>query len=164
MSFVKKELTKEEAKKLVNRYRITDPWPYRDDCVVNNLSWNFYNSDKDALFGLVRSSSANIINGNGMVHDPDGLDGVGVLIWQDNVIRVDYYEDLMEARREVLVVATKIIAPNNLKGRDEEIIKLLGDAITTYLTFDLPPANQNDKYTFKPTDITFTDREDIWNL
>ena len=164
MSFVKKELTKEEAKKLVNRYRITDPWPYRDDCVVNNLSWNFYNSDKDALFGLVRSSSANIINGNGMVHDPDGLDGVGVLIWQDNVIRVDYYEDLMEARREVLVVATKIIAPSNLKGRDEEIIKLLGDAITTYLTFDLPPANQNDKYTFKPIDITFTDREDIWNL
>ena len=164
MSFVKKELTKEEAKKLVNRYRITDPWPYRDDCVVNNLSWNFYNSDKDALFGLVRSSSANIINGNGMVHDPDGMDGVGVLIWQDNVIRVDYYEDLMEARREVLVVATKIIAPNNLKGRDEEIIKLLGDAITTFLTFDLPPANQNDKYTFKPTDITFTDREDIWNL
>ncbi len=164
MSFVKKELTKEEAKKLVNRYRITDPWPYRDDCVVNNLSWNFYNSDKDALFGLVRSSSANIINGNGMVHDPDGLDGVGVLIWQDNVIRVDYYEDLMEARREVLVVATKIIAPSKLKGRDEEIIKLLGDAITTFLTFDLPPANQNDKYTLKPTDITFTDREDIWNL
>ena len=107
MSFVKKELTKEEAKKLVNRYRITDPWPYRDDYVVNNLSWNFYNSDKDALFGLVRSSSANVINGNGMVHDPEGLDGVGVLIWQDNVIRVDYYEDLMEARREVLVVATK---------------------------------------------------------
>ena len=164
MSFVKKELTKEEAKKLVNRYRITDPWPYRDDCVVNNLSWNFYNSDKDALFGLVRSSSANIINGNGMVHDPDGMDGVGVLIWQDNVIRVDYYEDLMEARREVLVVATKIITPSNLKGRDEEIVKLLSDAIITYLTFDLPPANQNDKYTFKPTDITFTDREDIWNL
>ena len=164
MSFVKKELTKEEAKKLVNRYRITDPWPYRDDCVVNNLSWNFYNSDKDALFGLVRSSSANIINGNGMVHDPDGLDGVGVLIWQDNVIRIDYYEDLMEARREVLVVATKIITPSNLKGRDEEIIKLLSDAIIAYLTFDLPPANQNDKYTFKPTDITFTDREDIWNL
>ena len=164
MSFVKKELTKEEAKKLVNRYRITDPWPYRDDCVVNNLSWNFYNSDKDALFGLVRSSSANIINGNGMVHDPDGLDGVGVLIWQDNVIRVDYYEDLMEARREVLVVATKIIAPDKLKGRDEEIIKLLSDAIIAYLTFDLPPANQNDKYTLKPTDITFTDREDIWNL
>ena len=164
MSFVKKELTKEEAKKLVNRYRITDPWPYRDDYVVNNLSWNFYNSDKDALFGLVRSSSANIINGNGMVHDPDGLDGVGVLIWQGYATRIDYYEDLMEARREVLVVATKIIAPNNLKGRDEEIIKLLGDAITTFLTFDLPPANQNDKYTFKPTDITFTDREDIWNL
>jgi len=164
MSFVKKELTKEEAQALVKRYRITDPWPYRDDCVVNNLSWNFYNSDKDALFGLVRSSSANIINGNGMVHDPDGLDGVGVLIWQDNVIRVDYYEDLMEARREVLVVATKIIAPDKLKGRDEEIIKLLSDAITTFLTFDLPPANQNDKYTFKPTDITFTDREDIWNL
>ena len=164
MSFVKKELTKEEAQALVNRYRITDPWPYRDDYVVNNLSWNFYNSDKDALFGLVRSSSANIINGNGMVHDPDGLDGVGVLIWQDNVIRVDYYEDLMEARREVLVVATKIIAPDKLKGRDEEIIKLLGDAMVAYLTFDLPPANQNDKYTFKPTDITFTDREDIWNL
>jgi len=98
------------------------------------------------------------------VHDPDGLDGVGVLIWQDNVIRVDYYEDLMEARREVLVVATKIITPSNLKGRDEEIIKLLSDAITIFLTFDLPPANQNDKYTFKPTDITFTDREDIWNL
>ena len=164
MSFVKKELTKEEAQALVNRYRITDPWPYRDDCVVNNLSWNFYNSDKNALFGLVRSSSANVINGNGMVHDPEGLDGVGVLIWQDNVIRVDYYEDLMEARREVLVVATKIIIPSKLKGRDEEIIKLLGDAITTFLTFDLPPANQNDKYTFKPTDITFTDREDIWNL
>ena len=164
MSFVKKELTKEEAQALVNRYRITDPWPYRDDYVVNNLSWNFYNSDKDALFGLVRSSSANIINGNGMVHDPDGMDGVGVLIWQDNVIRVDYYEDLMEARREVLVVATKIIAPDKLKGRNEEIIKLLGDAITTFLTFGLPPANQNDKYTFKPTDITFTDREDIWNL
>ncbi len=164
MSFVKRELTKEEAKRLVDRYRITDPWPYRDDYVINNLRWNFHDPNKDALFGLVRSSSANIINGNGMVHDPDGLDGVGALIWQDNVIRVDYYEDLMEARREVLVVATKIITPNNLKGRDEEIIKLLGDAITIFLTFDLPPANQNDKYTFKPTDITFTDREDIWNL
>ena len=161
MSFVKRELTKEEAKRLVDGYRITDPWPYRDDYVINNLRWNFHDPNKDALFGLVRSSSANVINGSGMVHDPEGTDGVGVLIWQDNVIRVDYYEDLMEARREVLVVATKIIAPNNLKGRDEEIVKLLGDAIIAYLTFDLPPANQNDKYTFKPTDITFTDREDI---
>ena len=164
MSFVKRELTKEEAKRLVDRYRITDPWSYRDDYVINNLRWNFHDPNKDALFGLVLSPSANVINGNGMVHDPDGLDGVGVLIWQDNVIRIDYYEDLMEERREVLVVATKIIAPSRLKGRDEEIIKLLGDAITTFLTFNLPPANQNDKYTLKPTDITFTDREDIWNL
>ena len=164
MSFINEKLSKEEARSLVERYGISNPWPDEDNYFINNLYRCTHDSDKDALFGLVRSSSANIINGNGMVHDPDGLDGVGVLIWQDNVIRVDYYEDLMEARREVLVVATKIIAPNNLKGRDEEIIKLLSDAITIFLTFDLPPANQNDKYTFKPTDITFTDREDIWNL
>ena len=119
---------------------------------------------KDALFGVILIPFGSVINGNGMVHDPDGMDGVGVLIWQDNVIRVDYYEDFMEAQREMIVVATRIIAPNELKGKDEEIIKLLGDAITTYLTANLPPANQNDKYIFKPTDITFTDKEDVWNL
>ena len=164
MGFINEKLSKEETRRLVERYHISDPWPYRDDYLVSRLYRCVTDSDASAYFGLIKCSTANVINGNGMVHDPDGLDGVGVLIWQDNVIRVDYYEDLMEARREVLVVATKIIAPSNLKGRDEEIIKLLGDAITTYLTVDLPPANQNDKYTFKPTDITFTDREDIWNL
>ena len=162
MSFVKKELTKEKAQELIDKYHIASPWPSDVSDTLRGLMKSVHS--KDALFGVILIPFGSVINGNGMVHDPDGLDGVGVLIWQDNVIRIDYYEDLMEARREVLVVATKIIAPDKLKGRDEEIIKLLGDAIIAYLTFDLPPANQNDKYTFKPTDITFTDREDIWNL
>ena len=150
MSFVKRELTKEEAQTLIDKYHIASPWPSDVSDTLRGLMKSVHS--KDALFGVILIPFGSVINGNGMVHDPEGLDGVGVLIWQDNVIRVDYYEDLMEARREVLIVATKIIVPSRLKGRDEEIIKLLGDAIIAYLTFDLPPANQNDKYTLRPTD------------
>ena len=164
MSFINEKLSKEETRRLVERYHISDPWPNRDDYLVGRLYRCVTDSDTGVYFGLIKCPTANVINGNGMVHDPEGLDGVGVLIWQDNVIRIDYYEDFMEAQREMIVVATRIIAPNELKGKDEEIIKLLGDAITTYLTANLPPANQNDKYIFKPTDITFTDKEDVWNL
>ena len=166
MSFINKKLSREKIKALVKKYHISDPrLGVEDDRFIDNLVYRCaYDPSNDALFGLIRNFLSDIINGNGVISPPNGDRSIGVLIWQGYATRIDYYEDLMEARREVLVVATKIIAPNNLKGRDEEIIKLLGDAIVTYLTFDLPPANQNDKYTLKPTDITFTDREDIWNL
>lgn len=162
MSFINEKLTKEKAQELIDKYHIASPWPSDVSDTLRGLMKSVHS--KDALFGVILIPFGSVINGNGMVHDPEGADGVGVLIWQDNVIRVDYYEVFMEAQREMIVVATRIIAPNELKGKDEEIIKLLGDAITTYLTANLPPANQNDKYIFRPTDITFTDKEDVWNL
>lgn len=164
MSFVNKKLSREKIKALVKKYHISDPrLGMEDDRFIDNLVYRCaYDPSNEALFGLIRNFLSNIINGNGVISPPNGDRSIGVLIWQDNVIRVDYYEDLMEARREVLVVATKIIAPNNLKGRDEEIIKLLGDATITFLTANLPPSNQDDKYIFKPTNITFTNKEDIW--
>lgn len=166
MSFINKKLSREKIKALVKKYHISDPrLGVEDDRFIDNLVYRCaYDPSNDALFGLIRNFLSDIINGNGVIFPPNGDRSIGVLIWQDNVIRVDYYEDLMEARREVLVVATKIIAPDKLKGRDEEIIKLLGDATITFLTANLPPSNQDDKYIFKPTNITFTNKEDIWNL
>lgn len=166
MSFVNKKLSREKIKALVKKYHISDPrLGMEDDRFIDNLVYRCaYDPSNEALFGLIRIFLSNIINGNGVISPPNGDRSIGVLIWQGYATRINYYEDLMEIRKEVWIMVTKIIAPNELKGKDEEIIKLLGDAITTYLTANLPPANQNDKYIFRPTDITFTDKEDVWNL
>ncbi len=166
MSFVNKKLSREKIKALVKKYHISDPrLGMEDDRFIDNLVYRCaYDPSNEALFGLIRNFLSNIINGNGVISPPNGDRSIGVLIWQGYATRINYYEDLMEIRKEVWIMVTKIIAPNELKGKDEEIIKLLGDATITFLTANLPPANQNDKYIFRPTDITFTDKEDVWNL
>lgn len=164
MSFINKELSREKIKALVKKYYISDLWSDVDDYLVGKFYRCVYDSGDNALFSMIKSTFIDVVNGGGKVYPLNGVNGVGVLIWQDSAVRVNYYKDFMEAQREMIVVATRIIAPNELRGKDEEIIKLLGDAITTYLTANLPPANQNDKYIFRPTDITFTDKEDVWKL
>lgn len=164
MSFVNKKLSREKIKALVKKYHISDPrLGMEDDRFIDNLVYRCaYDPSNDALFGLIRNFLSNIINGNGVISPPNGDRSIGVLIWQGYATRINYYEDLMEIRKEVWIMVTKIIAPNELKGKNEEIIKLLGDATITFLTANLPPSNQDDKYIFKPTNITFTNEEDIW--
>lgn len=164
MSFVNKKLSREKIKALVKKYHISDPrLGMEDDRFIDNLVYRCaYDPSNEALFGLIRNFLSNIINGNGVISPPNGDRSIGVLIWQGYATRINYYEDLMEIRKEVWIMVTKIIAPNELKGKDEEIIKLLGDATITFLTANLPPSNQDDKYIFKPTNITFTNKEDVW--
>lgn len=164
MSFINKKLSREKIKALVKKYHISDPrLGVEDDRFIDNLVYRCaYDPSNDALFGLIRNFLSNIINGNGVIFPPNGDRSIGVLIWQGYATRINYYEDLMEIQKEVWIMVTKIIAPNELKGKDEEIIKLLGDAIITFLTANLPPSNHGDKYIFKPTNITFTNKEDIW--
>ena len=49
MSFVKKELTKEEAQALVDKYHIASPWPGDgvDDTIVANLRFLHFNPKVD---------------------------------------------------------------------------------------------------------------------
>lgn len=164
MSFINEKLSREKIKALVKKYHISDPrLGVEDDRFIDNLVYRCaYDPSNDALFGLIRNFLSDIINGNGVISPPNGDRSIGVLIWQGYATRINYYEDLMEIRKEVWIMVTKIIAPNELKGKDEEIIKLLGDATITFLTANLPPSNQDDKYIFKPTNITFTNKEDIW--
>ena len=164
MSFINEKLSREKIKALVKKYHISDPrLGVEDDRFIDNLVYRCaYDPSNDALFGLIRNFLSNIINGNGVISPPNGDRSIGVLIWQGYATRINYYEDLMEIQKEVWIMVTKIIAPNELKGKDEEIIKLLGDATITFLTANLPPSNQDDKYIFKPTNITFTNKEDIW--
>lgn len=164
MSFINEKLSREKIKALVKKYHISDPrLGVEDDRFIDNLVYRCaYDPSNDALFGLIRNFLSNIINGNGVISPPNGDRSIGVLIWQGYATRINYYEDLMEIQKEVWIMVTKIIAPNELKGKDEEIIKLLGDATITFLTANLPPSNRGDKYIFKPTNITFTNKEDIW--
>ena len=161
MSFVKKELTKEEAQALVDKYHIASPWPSDDIADTNNLSICVYDPDESALFGIIEAGSNLAYNG---VCTFDGNNGVSFLIWKGSVVRIDFYEDVIGTRKMTHIVATKIIAPTALRDYKDRIIELLEIAVPECNTAWLPSRNMDNKYTFKPTDITFTDREDIWNL
>ena len=127
MSFINKKLSREKIKALVKKCHISDPrLGMEDDHFIDNLVYRCaYDPSNEALFGLIRNFLSNIINGNGVISPPNGDRSIGVLIWQGYATRINYYEDLMEIRKEVWIMVTKIIAPNELKGKDEEIIKLL---------------------------------------
>lgn len=67
-------------------------------------------------------------------------------------------------RKDIYIVATKIIAPSNLKQHEGEMIELLCNAIPVWYTVWLSTANQNNIYIFKSTNVNYVNPEDIWNL
>ena len=163
MSFVKKELTKEEAQALVDKYHIASPWPGDgvDDTIVANLRLCVCDPGKDALFSVTEAGIGVAHNG---IRFSEGFDSVSVLAWRDNVVRVDFYEDIIGNNEKRYIVATKIIASSNLKQYEHEMMELLCNAIPVWYTVWLSTTNQNNIYTFKSANVNYVNSEDIWNL
>ena len=163
MSFVKKELTREEAQALVDKYHIASPWPSDgfDSIIAENLRLCVCDPGKDALFSVTEAGLGVAHNG---VRFAEGFDSVGILTWRNNIVRVDFYEDIVGPNKKRYIVATKIIASSNLKQYEHEMMELLCNAIPVWYTVWLSTPNQNNIYTFKSANVKYVNPEDIWNL
>lgn len=162
MSFISKQISKDEARNLMKKYKISSPWPGRDEtAVVNMASASVYNADADALFAIIRANFGAAVEG---YRNFDGFDGIGVLIWKDTAIRIDYYKNFTDNHTKIFVMTTWILAPRTMEPYEDEAMRLIEDALLTYHNSNLPPGDiaRGTKYMFEGSKMEFSDEEDIW--
>lgn len=162
MSFISKQISKDEAQSLMKKYKISSPWPGRDETAVANMtSASVYNADADALFAAIRANFGAAVEG---YRNFDGFDAVGVLIWKDTAIRIDYYKNFTDNYTKVFLVTIWILAPKAIEPYEDEAIGLIEDALLAYHRSKLLPADvtRGTKYMFEGSKMEFSDEEDIW--
>lgn len=160
MGFVSKQISKDEAQSLMKKYKISIPWPGGDESTEVGLTMCVYDSNRDAFFARARVPFGMAIEG---YRNFDGLDGIGVLIWKDTAVRVDYYEDVVNDYKKIYLVATRIVALERMKLYESEIESLLKEALPAICKSNLPPANKNLEFVFRSIPMEFSDNEeDIW--
>ena len=162
MSFVSKQISKDEAQSLMKKYKISSPWPGRDETAVANMaSASLYNADADALFATIRANFGAAVEG---YRNFDGFDAVGVLIWKNTAIRIDYYKNFTDNYTKVFLVTTWILAPKAIEPYEDEAIGLIEDALLAYHRSKLLPADiaRGTKYMFEGSKMEFSNEDDIW--
>lgn len=161
MGFVSKQISKDEAQSLMKKYKISSPWPGSDETAVENMaSASVYNADADALFATIRENFGAAVEG---YRNFDGFDAVGVLMWKDTAIRIDYYKNFTDNYTKVFLVTTWILAPKAIEPYEDEAIGLIEDALLAYHRSKLLPADiaRGTKYMFEGSKMEFSN-EDIW--
>lgn len=159
MSFVKKELTREEAQELIKEYKLTCPFPH-GYAIENNLNAKAVDEKIDIQFMPIREQLGSVVDG--VFIDPF-LDGIYALIWGKYKIRVEIYQNIVDDFRKTILTVVKIVAPFELHGRDSTIIKMIEDSIA--VLFDCEDPTQDKKeISFRDVKVEYKDREDIWNL
>ena len=159
MSFVKKELTKEEARTLIKEYKLTCPFPHSYD-IEDSLNAKATDEKNDVQFMPIRRQLGSVVEG--VFIDPF-LDGIYVLIWGKYKIRVEIYQNVVDDFRKTVLTVVKIVAPSELHGQDSTIIKMIEDSMAAL--FDCKDSTQDKKeISFRDVKVEYKDREDIWNL
>ena len=162
MSFISKQISKDEARNLMKKYKISSPWPGRDETAVANMaSASVYNADADALFATIRANFGAAVEG---YRNFDGFDAVGVLIWKNTAIRIDYYKNFTDNYTKVFLVTTWILTPKAIEPYEDEAIGLIEDALLAYHRSKLLPADiaRGTKYIFEGSKMEFSNEDDIW--
>lgn len=159
MSFVKKELTKEEAQALIKEYKLTCPFPY-SYAIENSLNVKAADERNDVQFMPIRRQLGSVVEG--VFIDPF-LDGIYALIWGKYKIRVEIYQNVVDDFRKTVLTVVKIVAPSELHGQDSTIIKMIEDSMA--VLFDCKDSTQDKKeISFRDVKVEYKDREDVWNL
>lgn len=159
MSFVKRELTKEEAQALIKEYKLTCPFPY-SYAIENSLNVKVADEKNDVQFMPIRRQLGSVVDGAFI--DPF-LGGIYALIWGKYKIRVEIYQNIVDDFRKTVLTVVKIVAPSELHGQDSTIIKIIEDSIA--VLFDCKDSTQDKKeISYRDVKVEYKDREDVWNL
>lgn len=162
IGFTSKQMSKDEAQNLMKKYKISSPWPGNNEtAVVNIATTSVYDDDTGALFATVRGAFGAAIEG---YRNFDGFDAVGVLIWKDTAIRIDYYENLIDKGKKIFLVVTWALAPKKMESYRNETIKLIKDALLAYHSLRLPVADiaRGIKHIIEEFEMEFSGEDDIW--
>ena len=159
MSFVKKELTREEAQELIKEYKLTCPFPHSYD-IEDSLNAEAVDEKSDIQFMPIREQLGSVVDG--VFIDPF-LEGIYALIWGKYKIRVEMYKNIVDDFRKTVLTVSKIVAPSELHGQDSTIIKMIEDSMA--VLFDCKDPTQDKKeISFRDIKVEYKNREDIWNL
>ncbi len=159
MSFVKKELTREEVQELIKEYKLTCPFPHSYD-IEDSLNAEAVDEKSDIQFMPIREQLGSVVDGVFIDHF---LDGIYALIWGKYKIRVEIYQNIVDDFRKTVLTVVKIVAPSELHGQDSTIIKMIEDSMA--VLFDCKDPTQDKKeISFRDIKVEYKNREDIWNL
>ncbi|MDO5344108.1 MAG: hypothetical protein Q4F02_04385 [Candidatus Saccharibacteria bacterium] len=162
MGFISKQISKDEAQNLMKKYKISSPWPGRDETAVANMATTLmHDDDTGALFAIVRGGFGVAVDG---YRNFDGFDAVGVLIWKDTAVRVNYYENIIDKGKKIFLVATWALAPKIIESYKLEVVKLIKDALLAYHDSRLPVANiaMGTEHIVEEFEMEFSNEGDIW--
>lgn len=160
MGFRNETLSEKKVKEIIQKYKLSAPWPGHDDTMERNLTMCVRDTKKDALFASIQGQFGRAHNG---FRVDNAFDGVGVLIWMDTAVRIDYYEDIIGQNKEIVIIATKIVAPEKIRPHSDKLLFILKEALLAYRRSSLPPANKDLKLSFKNTAIiSFNNGDKIW--
>ncbi len=158
MSFVKKELTKEEAQALIKEYKLTCPFPHSYD-IEDSLNAKAVDEKSDVQFMPIREQLGSVVDG--VFIDPF-LEGIYALIWGKYKIRVEMYKNIVDDFCKTVLTVVKIVAPSELHGQDSTIIKMIKDSMA--VLFDCKDSAQDKKeISFRDVKVEYKDKEDVWN-
>lgn len=158
MSFVKKELTREEAKALIKEYKLTCPFPHSYD-IEDSLNAKAVDEKSDVQFMPIREQLGSVVDG--VFIDPF-LEGIYILIWGKYKIRVEMYKNIVDDFCKTVLTVVKIVAPSELHGQDSTIIKMIKDSMA--VLFDCKDSIQDKKeISFRDVKVEYKDKEDVWN-
>lgn len=158
MSFVKKELTKEEAQALIKEYKLTCPFPHSYD-IEDSLNAKAVDEKSDVQFMPIREQLGSVVDG--IFIDPF-LEGIYALILGKYKIRVEMYKNIVDDFCKTVLTVVKIVAPSELHGQDSTIIKMIKDSMA--VLFDYKDSIQDKKeISFRDVKVEYKDKEDVWN-
>ena len=162
MSFISKQISKDEAQSLIKKYKISSPWSGNNETAVANIATTLmHDDDAGALFAIIRVGFGAATEG---YRNFDGFDAVGVLMWKDTAIRIDYYKNFTDNYTKVFLVTTWILAPRTMEPYEDEAMRLIEDALLAYHRSKLLPADiaRGTKYMFEGSKMEFSNEDDIW--
>lgn len=164
MGFVGELIDKNKAIELVKKYSLTSPWPGRNENIANNMIAWAYDEDNNATCLSVRSHQGLFLNGHKVT---DVIPRVNVLIWRDQKIRIDLYEDLRgdydkNILNEIILVAERILAPIELQDERVEIKQLAKEGSIARQKATLMSNEKGVKISFKTTEVQFLEEDEIW--
>lgn len=164
MGFIGKEIDRDTAKQLIERYKLTRPWPDNNKFLESDIVTVAKDKDSGAIYVQIQPQRGICVDGR---QTQEYVPRIDALLWKGYNIRVDLYEeihgDYFNGEIDSMSFTVKhIVAPQELKEESSKIKSLVEGGVGALFKESLLPKDRGRGYTFTNGNVLFVGKDKIW--